>query len=290
VIEPPAEQGREELARASRSGSGAVSGSNDVVGDRIGDQPLPAAPGQRLDEVRDLVQRGLEGLSAIGSYRVTLQRQERVGATLQPDETVVVNIRREPRAVRLEWPSGPNKGREVIYDSGGDQQMHIHTPNALPPLVRLTLPPNSPMVLRNSRHPITEAGLDTVLASLDRTIERHQKGEIQPGEAFEDQGLQRLDPDGATCRLLVQKNARGEKWTVALDPETGLPVMVLGMSEAGELLERHRFSGFTANVEELQTATAFQPNARWGEPKSIISKLPLGLLSGQPAKPEEARR
>ena len=54
-------------------------------------------------------------LDALSSYQVELNRQERVGKTLLEPEDVLLSIRRSPKAVRLEWVDGPQKGREVIY-------------------------------------------------------------------------------------------------------------------------------------------------------------------------------
>src|SRR5262249_10829778 len=51
-------------------------------------------------------------LEALNTYQVRISRIERVGGQLLPEEEILLSIRRHPKAVRLEWPSGANKGRE----------------------------------------------------------------------------------------------------------------------------------------------------------------------------------
>ncbi len=56
-------------------------------------------------------------LDKLKTYQVRISRRERVGGQLQPEEEILLSIRRDPKAVRLEWTDGPSKGREVIYSS-----------------------------------------------------------------------------------------------------------------------------------------------------------------------------
>ena len=100
-------------------------------------------------------------------YQVNITRTERVGRHYQPEEEVLLSIRRNPKAVRLEWAKGPNKGREVIYSAAiNDRMMYVNSGNSALPLPRMSIPVDSPLALRNSRHPITEAGFDTILDNL----------------------------------------------------------------------------------------------------------------------------
>ena len=58
-----------------------------------------------------------------------------MGGQLQPQEELSLSVRTEPKAVRLEWADGPNKGREVIYSSALDPRMlFVHMANSAIPL------------------------------------------------------------------------------------------------------------------------------------------------------------
>ena len=86
---------------------------------------------------------------------------------------MLLSIRRKPKAVRLEWTSGPSKGREVIYSSTvNDRMMYVNMANSPLPMPRMSIPVDSPLAMRNSRHPITEAGFDTIIDNLLQSRER----------------------------------------------------------------------------------------------------------------------
>ena len=73
--------------------------------------------------------REAEARHALKTYQVKISRLERVNGQLQPEEDILLSIRRDPKAVRLEWSSGPSKGREVIYSSTLDPRMiFVHMP------------------------------------------------------------------------------------------------------------------------------------------------------------------
>ena len=101
------------------------------------------------------------------TYQVKISRQERVQGQLQPEEDILLSIRRNPKAVRLEWSNGPNQGREVIYSSTLDPGMiFVHQPSTAILLPSMKIPVDSPLVTKNSRHSITEAGFDTILENM----------------------------------------------------------------------------------------------------------------------------
>src|SRR5262249_26067888 len=77
--------------------------------------PGDQAKGEQAVTAASLVAASRARIESWTSYQVELNRQERVGESLQEAEDVVLSIRRQPRAVRLEWPSGPHRGREVLY-------------------------------------------------------------------------------------------------------------------------------------------------------------------------------
>lgn len=159
--------------------------------------PAPAATADPLAEATRLIGLAQDRLNTTPTYQVKLNRQERVGENLLPVEDVLLSIRREPRAVRLEWPDGAHKGREVIYtEAAGGGMMHIKTPNALVP--RMTLPPDSPLVARSSRHPITEAGFDPILRQLQESLAAQKAGTIR--DQFTIDGPKPLPATGRPAR------------------------------------------------------------------------------------------
>jgi hypothetical protein len=145
-------------------------------------------------------------------------------------------------------------------------------PESLVPLPRLSMPPDSPLATRNSRHPITEAGFDTIVRNLEDAYQRQQREDRSLGTVrFE--GLEM--PEGLTrpAQKVVRVTPSHETWTVYFDPETHLPTFVQAVSGSGELLERCLFRDPILSPPELASADAFDPDARWGPPKGLFQRL-----------------
>ncbi len=242
-------------------------------------QAAPSAPEVKpsgIAQIRALIDTGQNRLDSIRDYQVLMTRQERVGSTLQPAEEVLLSLRRTPWAVRLEWPTGPTQGREVIYseqETGG--QLQIYAPGTLVP--RLSLAPDSPLVMAKSRHPITEAGLGDVLEKLDRSLTPHEQGRAA-GASMSYDGIVSREDLAQPCHQITEVRANGEVWVVALDGETCLPVLVDGRTGSGDLLEHYVFRDLRTNLPELASANAFDPNSRW---KNAGGGL-LSRLAGTP--------
>ena len=211
----------------------------------------------------DIVAEARQALETLSTYEVSIRRQERVGNTLQPEEDVLLAIRRSPRAVRLSWPSGTNQGREVLYraDEPG-AQLHIKMAN--PALPRLSLNPESPLVMKNSRHPITEAGFDSLVEGLENSVRLN---------AVNYAGVETPDGLDHPAHCLTRTTPSGEKWRVYLDTTSHLPSLVLAVDAQGNLVERYVFTNVKVNPPELVSNDAFDTNTRWGAPKGLFGRL-----------------
>jgi len=245
----------------------------------------PAAKPDAVAETTRLIGLATDRLNASPTYQVKLNRQERVGNNLLPAEDVVLSIRRTPRAVRLEWLDGPHKGREVIYsEAAGDGMMHIRTPNALVP--RMTLPPDSPLVARSSRHPITEAGFVPLLQKLEEAITAKANGTIH--DQFTVNGPKPLPATGQMAREIVRVTAEGENWNVWFDEQTHLPLLVDAHDRNGELLEHYLFTDPQLNPDALNVAGAFDPDSRWGASRGLLGRMARGTDGGESPAPADA--
>jgi hypothetical protein len=211
-------------------------------------------------------------LDSLENYQLLMTRQERIGAALQPAEDVVLSVRRNPQAVRLEWKEGPHKGREVLYlaDPNGGL-MHVNMADSRVPMPRLTMRPDSPMALAQSRHPITEAGFDTVVARLESTFKRIRSGDKTEGQLGYG-GLETIAESAHPCHKFKQIKPSGT-WIVHIDSKTNLPARVEAFGPNGDLVERYVFRDVQTNLTELASADAFDPDKRWGEPPSLLRRL-----------------
>jgi hypothetical protein len=220
-------------------------------------------------------------LDKLKTYQVSITRQERVDGRLQPEEELLLSIRREPRAVRLEWTVGPSKGREVIYSSATDPHMlFVHQPGAALVLPSMKISVDSPLVMKNSRHKITEAGFEAILENLRRA---QKSGAADPpaGGRLQYKGL--VTPDGIdqTCHHFVRRPATGQTWDVYLDSRSMLPRLVLAEDSRGELLERYVYGEVHEDPAELASGAAFEPEKRWGESNGLLSRLARAASGGK---------
>ncbi len=212
-------------------------------------------------------------LRALKTYHVKVSRIERVGGQLQPEEDLSLSVRAEPKAVRLEWSEGPSKGREVIYSSALDPKMiFVHMANTAIPLPAMKIAVDSPLVMKNSRHSIKEAGLETIVANL-RKAERHDAGGSKHNDELEYRGLEEPPGFDHACNEFVIRSGSGDLWKIFIDPRSSLPCVVIGENEHGELIERYVYRDIAPNPTDLASAEAFEPEKRWGDSKGLLSRL-----------------
>jgi Protein of unknown function (DUF1571) len=228
-----------------------------------------SAPG---DDWKTILTRAAAKLGALQTYQMRVSRMERVGGQIQPEEEILLSIRRDPKAVRLEWASGPSKGREVIYSSVLDPRMiFVHMPPTAIPLPVMKIPVDSPLVMRNSRHAITEAGLDTIVDNLRKS----ERGSESPSSAgvVSYKGTEKPAGLDRTCHHFVRKTSSGETWNIYLDERSLLPSMVIAHDSRGAMIERYVYREILENPADLAVASAFEPDQRWGESKGLLGRL-----------------
>jgi len=176
---------------------------------------------------------------------------------------------------------GPHKGREVLYSAPeNDGRMHVKMAGSRVPVPPLALAPNSPLALRTSRHPITEAGFDTILDHLQAALTLSRRKDPDAG-VLTDGGPETPGELGRPCRKLVRKKPDGETWVVYLDAETQLPALVQSTGAGGELLEKYLFRDLKPELPELASADAFNPGHRWGRSASRLARS-AGSAPGSP--------
>ena len=250
--------------------------------------PAPVAEASAVsEELGKVLADSRKAIEAVASYQVRMTHQERVNGVLNPAEEVLMSIRRTPKAVRLEWPEGQKKGREVIYTADANNGlMHVKMAPSLVPLPRISMPPDSPLATRNSRHPITEAGFESILANMEDAYAKLRKNDHSPGRLTYE-GL--VVPHGFSKphHKIVRVTTAKEVWTVFIDPETRLPSSVQQLADNGDLLERYTFRPPVLNPTELARADAFDPNGRWGPSTGLLQRL--ARSAAEPPAPTATR-
>lgn len=232
-------------------------------------KPSAASPVAALDEA---LRRTSATLAQTTNYKVQVSNQETLNGKTLPADTFLLNARRQPFAVRMEWSNGKEAGREVIFsptETGG--MIQIRMPKGLIP--RMTMSPDSPLVRSKSRHPISEAGIDSVVERLNLTLQKLKTGTADAGQLDVQQVT---DPHLGEQIRITHRTVTSETWVVDLDKATGLPLTIHATDASGGLLEHYEFRNFQLNQADLLTADAFDPNARWGSKANLFGKIARG--------------
>lgn len=168
---------------------------------------------------------GVTSLAQIASYRATLQKQEVVGGNLLDEQTIELKCRHEPFSVYLVWTTG-DAGREVLYVHGeNDGKLIAHDGGWKARIPAFSLAVDSPLALRDSRYPVTQAGL----LNLARTMLDIHREDLQRNNVLSCE----LTPgtfDGRDCLVFttVYKSAETSpvyrKSITSIDREWNLPI------------------------------------------------------------------
>ncbi len=202
----------------------------------------------------------------ITDYRCILTKRERVHGELREAETAVLKVRHQrieddrvvsPFSVYLRFlaPSAV-KDREVLYVHGrNDGNMIVRNGGPRFGFITTALPPDSPIVLSESRYPITEVGVKTLIRRLIEVgMHELEYGDCQVRVA---EGA-RLDNRACTLIQVLQNRRREDpSWKlvrILIDDELELPVYYAAYDwpeqEAGSpvLLEEYIYTRIELNV------------------------------------------
>jgi len=182
-----------------------------------------ADAGPHDEQAAQLVRDARSAAADVNAYTALFEKQQCVDGRLRPLETVELALREDPFSVRMKWISRVDRGRDVLYVEGeNNDRLRVYTGNLPVPAV-LDLDPEGALALEGSRYPITRMGLRTLARGL-----LLYRGESQPAapESFRDLGS--LDLDGRAVRVVGRRMTGDEPGLLlfGLDAESRLAVMV----------------------------------------------------------------
>lgn len=176
-----------------------------------------------------LLERGMQKLAQIPDYTATFAKQERIDGELGESQAMQIKVRHEPFSVYMKWIAG-DVGRELLYVDGQNEGKLLVKVGGirgklLPPL---KLDPGGALALKESRYPVTKAGL----LELARELVHYRRKDLET-------------PSGVCCHMLADQSFGGRecyaflveyqdrrvselyrKSLVLIDKELSLPVMV----------------------------------------------------------------
>lgn len=173
---------------------------------------------------------GMEAAYArVTRYTALFVRQEVVGGVPRPREEALLKWER-PGLMYLRWTAGPPVGREILFVPGrNDGRMLVREPGLLRGFATIVMAPDSPRVLEESRHPVTDIGIgrliDLVLSDTRRAAQARELTVRDHGMVRGSGGLER--------RLEVvfprdrERGYAGHRLVLTLAAASGLPVRAI---------------------------------------------------------------
>ena len=180
-----------------------------------------------------------QAVKAMGTYSYLMQKQERIGGSLQKEQTIRTTIQEEPNAIRLDYLKGPSSGRKLIYNSSvRKKEFRVREAGVISIFGKLWIPVDSEVTKGDSNHTVPEAGLGALVRRLQQDQAKAGAGLKVEHEGWNDQNH--------FCSLYTLPNGGkgfdNAKTRVCTDPVAGVPMKVEGFDDKGGLIERYAFS------------------------------------------------
>jgi hypothetical protein len=192
----------------------------------------------------------------IHDYTCTFMKRERIEGRLTSQHVMAMKLRTRPGSVYFKFQT-PNRGREAIYVQGKYNGKVIAHDVGIGKLLAGTmhLDPRGSMAMEDTRHPITEAGI----GSLIDTVAKHWAVELTPEES-----VIKFHPNlrvgNHPCTMIESDHPRHlpsflyHKVKLYIDHEHGLPIRFEAYDwpkhpgAAPELVEEYTYIDLKTNV------------------------------------------
>lgn len=176
-----------------------------------------------------LLQRGCEKFEHVSDYTATLYKQERINGELLAGQSLSMKLRHRPFSVYMKWLDG-DKGRQLIYVEGrNDGNMLVQLGGVKGRLLgTLSINPQGPQAMAESRYPITGAGL----LHLARKVLEYRQRDLERGTGVQCEMHDNQTLNGRPCYVFVTTYEAPEfcatyrKAILYIDKELSMPVCV----------------------------------------------------------------
>ena len=222
--------------------------------DRVGQGEKTVAGSPDSNQMLQLLlARAEAAYRGIDNYVSILVRQERIGGKLAPRERIRLSFRKNPWSIHLVWLSKPKAGRQLVFVPGYyDNKMHGREPTFFGS-IPLKMDPHGSLARRNSRHPITEAGIGSIIKRFRRDLARARTGTVR---------YIGLEAYGSSSRPMhhVQSVSKNQwRRDLYFDTQNALPTLLEVVDSNGQRLEFYSFENLEMNIPKLNNPSAFDP-------------------------------
>ena len=188
-----------------------------------------------------------EALAKLDNYTAVFHRIERIDGKLIPEEITFLKFKR-PFKVYMRWIN-PLQGQESLYVEGTNNNKVRAHGTGLTKLITVNLNPTGAMATENSRHPITEAGLEILVKKIGSNLQRGLRaGELTSKDRGEQTvyGRKTRELEG----ILPKDPSKGYycyRCIVNLDVETKMPIKTRIFDWEDQLVECYGYEHLNLN-------------------------------------------
>jgi hypothetical protein len=192
----------------------------------------------------------------VHDYTCTFIKRERIDGRLTPQHVMMMKARSSPKSVYFKFHQ-PNQGREAIYVQGRNRDRIVAHDVGITKFLAGTmhLDPHGSMAMEDNRHPVTEAGIGTLID----TVAKHWATELTPEESvLTFHTGARVGDRSCTLIESVHPERRSDflfhKVKLYIDQEQGLPIRFEAYDwprhpgAAPELVEEYSYVDLKLNV------------------------------------------
>ncbi|MFO0946434.1 MAG: DUF1571 domain-containing protein [Planctomycetota bacterium] len=251
-------------------------------------------PAENLAFTRQIVAKSTQFYQENPKFTCRLTRRERVNGKLMPRELMVMSFRLEPRSVYYKWLDETNAGRELVYVDGQNDGKIITLGGRGDFLMtgkRVKVDPTGILARNNGRYPITESGMDRMMARLGGQLDDLAQGNQSHGE-IRYMGVasrpEYAEPLDYIVHYIPPKADKAfpiggvRHWY--FDRKTARLVLMHADDSRGEFLEYYLFDRFLPNPA-LENQD-FDPDYLWPKDKRAAAspaRLPGSTLVASPS-------
>jgi hypothetical protein len=218
------------------------------------------APAPQKSDLEQRLEAAETALAKADSYTAIFHRLERVNGKLVPEETTFLKFKR-PFRVYLKWIQ-PYAGQESLYVEGTNNNKIKAHGTGLAGLITVNLDPKGSLAMENTRHPITEAGLEKLLNKIGTNLRKGlQAGELTSKDRGEEvvYGRKTSVIEGILPRD-ASKGYYCYRCVVNLDVERKVPIRVQIFDWDDQLVECYGYEKL--DLEAGLTEKDFDPKNR----------------------------
>lgn len=198
-----------------------------------------------IPDVRTLLQKFVDTVDTLPGYQVVMNKQQRIGAELNPAETLLLKQQKSPDCRYMKWIAEPHKGRELILCNGRyDGKIQVHESGILG-IATLSLDPAGSTASKGNLRPIAQAGIYNMAKMLRANIERRKaSAQAEPPPETSERVI-----EGQTSLCLHSDSMGSDDKApypvgaaeLCFDKSIAMPTEVQFWHQDGRLMEHYKF-------------------------------------------------